>query len=104
RPVISCYEDGLRKLKVAKCANADVEVDPVLVAAARENLATRANVTVLHEDGLERVDLVAAHTRTWLTFSVAEVPRNLHTSSNGFEFAGTTLLASADIRKAYLGE
>jgi protein-L-isoaspartate(D-aspartate) O-methyltransferase len=54
-----------------------VEVDPHLVHAARENTAALANVTVLHDDGLARPDLIAAHDRAWLTFSVAELPRAL---------------------------
>lgn len=54
-----------------------VEIDAHLVAAARENTAALDHVTVLHDDGLARPDLVAAHDRAWLTFSVSEIPRSL---------------------------
>jgi protein-L-isoaspartate(D-aspartate) O-methyltransferase len=54
-----------------------VEIDPHLVAAARENTAGLANVTVLDDDGLARPDLIAAHDHAWLTFSVSEIPRAL---------------------------
>jgi protein-L-isoaspartate O-methyltransferase len=51
-----------------------VEVDPFLAGVARTNVP---GVTVLHDDGLRRPDLVAAHDRAWLTFSVTDVPHAL---------------------------
>jgi protein-L-isoaspartate O-methyltransferase len=54
-----------------------VEVDPHLARLARANTAALAWVNVLHDDGLARADLLAAHDCAWLTFSVAELPRAL---------------------------
>src|SRR5262249_46943947 len=54
-----------------------VDVDPHLVGAARDLLRDLANVTLMHDDGLTRAALAAAHDRAWLTFSVEEIPRSL---------------------------
>jgi protein-L-isoaspartate O-methyltransferase len=51
-----------------------VEVDPVLVQAACER-SSGPNVRVLHDDGLVRTDLVAAHDRICITFAVEELPQ-----------------------------
>jgi protein-L-isoaspartate(D-aspartate) O-methyltransferase len=53
-----------------------VEVDPALVLRASE--LTRAdNVHLLHDDGLRRPDLVAAHDRICVTFAIERVPQPL---------------------------
>jgi protein-L-isoaspartate(D-aspartate) O-methyltransferase len=54
-----------------------VEVDPHLASLAASNVAERSNVSVVHDDGLVRADLLAAHQKCWLTFSVDEVPHAL---------------------------
>lgn len=50
-----------------------VEVDPHLVALARSLDGGLANVTLVHDDGLARADLAAAHQKIALTFAT-EVP------------------------------
>jgi protein-L-isoaspartate(D-aspartate) O-methyltransferase len=54
-----------------------VDVDPYLVETARAATAELPQLTIVHDDGLVRADLVAAHDRAWLTFSVAQVPSTL---------------------------
>lgn len=54
-----------------------VEVDPHLARIALGTTAFLPNVRVLHADGLARPDLVLAHDKTWLTFSVETPPRAL---------------------------
>jgi protein-L-isoaspartate(D-aspartate) O-methyltransferase len=51
-----------------------VEVDPYLARWALTTTAGRANVRVLHDDGLRRSDLLATHEKCWLTFAVESVP------------------------------
>jgi protein-L-isoaspartate O-methyltransferase len=53
-----------------------IEVDPVLVRAARERVPA-PNARVLHDDGLARADLVAAHDRICVTFAVEQLPQRL---------------------------
>jgi protein-L-isoaspartate O-methyltransferase len=53
-----------------------VEVDPVLVQAACERVSA-PNVRVLHDDGLARADLVAAHDRICVTFAVEQLPQRM---------------------------
>jgi protein-L-isoaspartate O-methyltransferase len=53
-----------------------VEVDPILVRAARERVSA-PNVRLLHDDGLARADLVAAHDRICVTFAVERLPQRL---------------------------
>jgi protein-L-isoaspartate(D-aspartate) O-methyltransferase len=54
-----------------------VDVDPVLVELTARLDAHLPNVRALHDDGLVRDDLVAAHDKTWLTFGVEAVPSPL---------------------------
>jgi len=54
-----------------------VEADPHLARNSAKNLEGLRNVRVVHDDGLGRPDLLAAHDRCWLTFSTATVPRAL---------------------------
>ena len=54
-----------------------IEVDPVLMRLAAELDAHLGNVTILHDDGLQRADLLATHDKCWLTFSVDRVPAPL---------------------------
>jgi protein-L-isoaspartate O-methyltransferase len=51
-----------------------LEVDPVLVQAARERLASRSNVRVVHADGLASGARVALHTKVYVAFAVQQVP------------------------------
>ena len=51
-----------------------VEADPHLARNSARNLANVPNVTVVHDDGLGRPDLLATHGRCWLTFSIAHLP------------------------------
>lgn len=51
-----------------------VEVDPHLARLTLETTALIPNVRVLHDDGLRRADLLAAHSKCWLTFAVGELP------------------------------
>lgn len=53
-----------------------VEVDPYLARLALRTTASLPNVQVLHADGLARSELLAAHLKCWLTFSVDELPRS----------------------------
>ena len=54
-----------------------VEVDPSFVALTARLDAALPNVRVVHDDGLQRPDLVAAHDKCWLTFSVDALPEAL---------------------------
>lgn len=54
-----------------------VDVDPVLVELAARFNADLPNVRAVHDDGLSREDLVAAHDKCWLTFGVEQVPAAL---------------------------
>jgi protein-L-isoaspartate O-methyltransferase len=54
-----------------------VDVDPVLVRAARERLQAWPNVRVLHADGLLCTDEVRRHNRIYIAFAVAQVPEAL---------------------------
>ena len=54
-----------------------VDVDPVLVELTARLDAHIPNVRAIHDDGLVRADLVAAHDKTWLTFGVEAVPTAL---------------------------
>jgi protein-L-isoaspartate(D-aspartate) O-methyltransferase len=54
-----------------------VETDPHLARIALRTTARLPNVKVIHDDGLRRGDLLAAHPKCWLTFSVTEEPREL---------------------------
>jgi protein-L-isoaspartate(D-aspartate) O-methyltransferase len=54
-----------------------VETDPHLARLSAKNLAGMRNVTVVHDDGLGRPDLVAKHDRCWLTFSTTSMPAAL---------------------------
>jgi protein-L-isoaspartate O-methyltransferase len=49
-----------------------VDVDPHLVAVARELTGDLATVQILHDDGRTRADLLATCDRAWLTFGVLE--------------------------------
>ncbi len=51
-----------------------VEADPHLARIALRTTAHLPNVRVLHDDGLRRGDLLASHTKCWLTFAVGELP------------------------------
>lgn len=51
-----------------------VEVDPYLAELALKTTATLETVRVLHDDGLERADLLSTHPKCWLTFSVEQLP------------------------------
>jgi len=54
-----------------------VEVDPYLARIALRLTADLPNVFPLHDDGLQRPDLIAQHDKCWLTFSVEAVPPSL---------------------------
>lgn len=54
-----------------------VEVDPHLKAMAEQLNQGLTNVVTLHDDGLERPDLIASHGKCWLTFAVEAIPRQL---------------------------
>lgn len=53
-----------------------VEVDPHLARLTLRNTALLPNVRVVHDDGLGRADLLARHSKCWLTFSIEEPPRS----------------------------
>jgi protein-L-isoaspartate(D-aspartate) O-methyltransferase len=54
-----------------------VEADPHLARLSARNVAGLPNVTVVHDDGLSRADLLAKHGRCWLTFSTPTMPSAL---------------------------
>jgi protein-L-isoaspartate(D-aspartate) O-methyltransferase len=77
-----------------------VEVDPHLARTTLTTTARLPNVKVLHDDGLERPDLVARHDKVWLTFSVSQPPRALIDALH----EGARLVAPVGIEASFTDE